>query len=205
LTRLEPVAKSTFPSAHILYVNHWTILVGGSSLAKTVKASHVAVLLYFLAGLLPEPEGPWTPGSAHCWAWLIATLVEATILGIFASVPEFLRVPNSFIHILDVMGVCRIVTLLLMAATLIVRDYQLRPALPQSAPEERESLLENGHASSESYGSVPTKPSGAAKRTQVSGTGWLEYFAGFRVLFPYLWYAIEMLSNRVSFANLNQA
>ncbi|KAG9255603.1 uncharacterized protein F5Z01DRAFT_549427 [Emericellopsis atlantica] len=150
-------------------------------------ASHVAVLLYFLAGLLPDPEGPWTPGSAHCWAWLIATLVEATTLGIFASVPEYLRVPSSFIHAIDTLGSCRIVALLLMAATLIIRDYKLRPAEPPSVPEERESLLENGHASAESYGSVPAKAPSAAKRTQVSGTGWLDYFAGFRVLFPYLW------------------
>lgn len=63
----------------------------------------------------------------------------------------------------------------------------MRPVVPKSLPEERQSLLENGHRSSENYGSVP-QAKGDKRRTQVAGTGWLEYFAGFRVLFPYLWY-----------------
>ncbi|KAM6516990.1 hypothetical protein FSOLCH5_007941 [Fusarium solani] len=73
-----------------------------------------------------------------------------------------------------------------MMGSLALREYKLRPPQPKSAPEERQSLLENGNGSSSNYGSVPAAPT-PAKRTQVSGTGWLDYFAGFRVLFPYLW------------------
>ncbi|KAM0350726.1 hypothetical protein ACHAPU_003221 [Fusarium lateritium] len=67
------------------------------------------------------------------------------------------------------------------------KEYKLKSLEPKSLPEERQSLLENGNGATESYGSVaPTAPE-PARRTQVSGTGWLDYFAGFRVLFPYLW------------------
>ncbi|KAM0420478.1 hypothetical protein ACHAPT_011772 [Fusarium lateritium] len=153
-------------------------------------ASYVGVLLYFLAGLLPDPEGPWSPGSAHCYAWLAGALVETVIAGVFSSEKSLLRSSSSFLDILIILGLSRAAILILMMSSLILREYKLRPSEPSSAQEERQSLLENGNGSSRNYGGIQahTPPSPApAKRTQVSGTGWLDYFAGFRVLFPYLW------------------
>ncbi|KAI8664477.1 hypothetical protein NCS57_00487800 [Fusarium keratoplasticum] len=149
-------------------------------------ASHVGVLLYFFAGLLPDPEGPWSPGSAHCYAWLAGALLETVIAGIFYSEKSLLRSSSTFLDILIILGLSRIAVLILMMGSLVLREFKLRPPQPKSAPEERQSLLENGNGSSSNYGSVPV-PATPAKRTQVSGTGWLDYFAGFRVLFPYLW------------------
>ncbi|EEU38787.1 uncharacterized protein NECHADRAFT_83033 [Fusarium vanettenii 77-13-4] len=149
-------------------------------------ASHVGVLLYFFAGLLPDPEGPWSPGSAHCYAWLAGALLETVIAGIFYSEKSLLRPPSTFLDILIILGLSRIAVFILMMGSLVLREFKLRPPQPKSAPEERQSLLENGNGSSSNYGSVPA-PATPAKRTQVSGTGWLDYFAGFRVLFPYLW------------------
>ncbi|KAK7423018.1 hypothetical protein QQX98_001308 [Neonectria punicea] len=152
-------------------------------------ASHVGVLLYFLAGLLPDPEGPWSPSAAHCCAWVTGALVEVVIAAVFSSVESSLRVSKGFTSTLIVLGSSRIAILMLMVATLILEEYESRSSQPKSVPEERQSLLENGNGSS-GYSSVQTRAPAApdpASRTQVSGTGWLDYFAGFRVLFPYLW------------------
>ncbi|KPM37956.1 Heavy metal tolerance protein [Neonectria ditissima] len=149
-------------------------------------ASYVGVLLYFLAGLLPDPEGPWSPDAAHCCGWVTGALVEAVIAAVFSSVEPSLRVSSGFVNVLNILGLSRIAVLVFMITALILKDYKSRP---KSVPEERQSLLENGNGSS-SYSSIPAQtPTGpnSTKRTQVSGTGWLDYFAGFRVLFPYLW------------------
>ena len=113
-------------------------------------------------------------------------LLEIVIAAVFASTVDELRTSAQFIETLNVLALIRIVTLGLMAACLLVREYKLRPVVPKSVPEERQSLLENGNGTVESYGSV--HPGEKKRKTQVAGTGWLEYFAGFRVLFPYLWY-----------------
>ncbi|KAM5385723.1 hypothetical protein ACJZ2D_000922 [Fusarium nematophilum] len=153
-------------------------------------ASHVGVLLYFLAGLLPDPEGPWSPGAAHCIAWVAGALTEAVVAAVLRSVQPSLRVTRGFVDILNVLGLFRIVILVLMIGTLLLREFKLRPSQPKSIPEERQSLLENGNGSSRNYGGVPAHMQAvpdSPRRTQVSGTGWLDYFAGFRILFPYLW------------------
>lgn len=119
---------------------------------------------------------------------MIGASLEFVIAAVFSPVDSHLRVPQEFLDILNALGFLRVFILVLMTGLLIVREYKLRPTKPKSVPEEQQSLLENGNGSSESYGSVPTAGPGAPRRTQVSGTGWLDYFAGFRVFFPYLWY-----------------
>ncbi|KAL6414129.1 ATP-binding cassette, subfamily B [Ilyonectria robusta] len=151
-------------------------------------AAYVGVLLYFLAGLLPDPEGPWSPNSAHCCAWVIGALAEAVITAVLSSVKPSLQVSNGFVDALNILGLSRIVVFVLMTVTLVLREYKLRPTKLKPAPEERQSLLESGNGSSSNYGSVKAHPPvNRAARTQVSGTGWLDYLAGFRVLVPYLW------------------
>lgn len=114
--------------------------------------------------------------------------METVIAAFFVSAQPSLRVTKGFIEALGALGLARIVVLLLMISALGLQEYKLKPTTPKSNPEERQSLLENGDGSSGNYGSVPAAAPGSARRTQVSGTGWLEYFAGFKVLFPYLWY-----------------
>jgi hypothetical protein len=160
------------------------VLVHAEQLAQ---ASYVGVLLYYLAGLLPDPEGPWTPGTAHGTAWLTGALLEAVIAAVFASEQPSIRVTASFIDTLNLLAYVRIAVLLLMMATLAVKKFQLRRINRASLPEERQSLLENGNGPSGNYNAVPASAPAPAKRTQVAGSGWLDYFAGFRVLFPYLW------------------
>ncbi|CCF45598.1 hypothetical protein CH063_14633 [Colletotrichum higginsianum] len=156
-------------------------------------ASYVAVLLYYLAGLLPDPEGPWTPTSAHFYAWIVGALFEAFIAAVFSSEKNSFRVANDLLDVLDILGAARIVVLVAMMVCLILRDYKLKPSQPKSDPEERQSLLGSSSSSngeSRNYGGAHPHGAPAHKppaRTQVQGTGWLDYFAGFRVLFPYLW------------------
>ncbi|WYZ39997.1 hypothetical protein EsH8_IV_000338 [Colletotrichum jinshuiense] len=151
-------------------------------------ASYVAVLLYFLAGLLPDPEGPWSPSSAHFYAWIVGALFEAVVAAVFSSEKNSFRVSNDLLDILNVLGAARIVVLVVMMVALVLREYKLKPSQPKSDPEERQSLLDNGHGASRNYGGAHGPAAHAPpKRTQVQGTGWLDYFAGFRVLFPYLW------------------
>ncbi|GJC95856.1 ABC transporter [Colletotrichum higginsianum] len=153
-------------------------------------ASYVAVLLYYLAGLLPDPEGPWTPTSAHFYAWIVGALFEAFIAAVFSSEKNSFRVANDLLDVLDILGAARIVVLVAMMVCLILRDYKLKPSQPKSDPEERQSLLGSSSSSngeSRNYGGAHPHGAPAHKppaRTQVQGTGWLDYFAGFRVLFP---------------------
>ncbi|KAL6916356.1 hypothetical protein ACHAP8_007819 [Fusarium lateritium] len=149
-------------------------------------ASFVGVLLYFLAGLLPDPEGPWNPNGAHLAAWCVAALAEIVIAAVLSAVEPQLRVSPDFVDTTNILGSARVFVLALMIGSFTLREYKLKSLQPKSLPEERQGLLENGNGNAEGYGSVP--PSTAEpRRTQVSGTGWLDYFAGFKVLFPYLW------------------
>ncbi|KAH6954357.1 hypothetical protein DER45DRAFT_540496 [Fusarium avenaceum] len=150
-------------------------------------ASFVGVLLYFVAGLLPDPEGPWNPNGSHLSAWCVGALAEIVIAAVFSSAEPRLRVSPGFVDTINILGSARVFVLALMIGAFGLREYKLKSLEPKSVPEERQSLLENGNGAAESYGSVPPTTPEPARRTQVSGTGWLDYFAGFRVLFPYLW------------------
>ncbi|ESU09382.1 hypothetical protein FGSG_03805 [Fusarium graminearum PH-1] len=152
--------------------------------ASAYLASFVGVLLYFLAGLLPDPEGPWNPNSSHLAAWCVAALAEIVIAAVLSVVEPQLRVSPNFVDTINILGSARVFVLALMIGSFTLREYKMKSLEPKSLPEERQGLLENGNGNG--YGSVP--PSAAEpRRTQVSGTGWLDYFAGFKVLFPYLW------------------
>lgn len=148
------------------------------------------MLLYFLAGLLPNPDGPWSPTTANCNAWVTGVLLEAVIAAVFKLDQRSINAPPRLLDVLFSLGIARIVTLLVMTALLVRRQYALTASTSDSTAEERQGLLENGQGSVGGYHgtnghtSAPKVP--AAKPTN-QNKGWLDYFAGFRVLFPYLW------------------
>ncbi|KAL2204909.1 ABC transporter [Sarocladium strictum] len=153
-------------------------------------ASYVGVFLYFLAGLLPDPEGPWAPGISHCCGWIAAALMEILIVAVIPHMQPQLRVSRDFLQIVSVLGLVRVAILVLMVATFTFGSFRWTAKQPESEPEERQSLLQNGHGSGQNYDGTRPKidiSSGSSQRTQVSGTGWLDYLAGFKILFPYLW------------------
>lgn len=80
--------------------------------------------------------------------------------------------------------------------------YRLRPE-KAVADEETESLLGNGvtkgaNAAGNGYGATNGSSSPAFKATgrprDAQSSGWFDYFAGFKVLFPYLWYVPQQPS-----------
>lgn len=155
-------------------------------------ASYVGVLLYFLAGLLPDPEGPWSPVAANGHAWVTGVLLEAVIAAVLKTQQPAIGLSRDVVDILVSLGLARLVVLLVLISLMALRQYKLRPVESQSAPEEQQSLLGNGHGPVADYGGAhphaPAIKPASGKPPGVQGTGWLDYFAGFRVLFPYLWY-----------------
>ncbi|KAI1202881.1 hypothetical protein F5X97DRAFT_286024 [Nemania serpens] len=151
-------------------------------------ASYIAVLLYFLAGLLPDPDGPWTPTISHAFAWGVGILVEAVIAAVFASQGEVISAPLGLLDALFGLAMARIVLLLVMTSLVVRREYELRKA-ERGTASERRPLLENGDGPTNGYGgtvSSAAKPA-ATKARDPSKSNWFDYFAGTRVLFPYLW------------------
>ncbi|GAP85264.1 putative ATP-binding subfamily B [Rosellinia necatrix] len=151
-------------------------------------ASHIAVLLYFSAGLLPDPDGPWTPSVPHCFAWGVGLLVEAVIAAVFLSEHRAIDAPLGLLDSLFSLAMTRIVLFLIMIFLVVRREFELKKAEPGSVAERR-PLLENGDGHANGYGgtaSVPAKPD-AKKSRDPSKSNWFDYFAGTRVLFPYLW------------------
>lgn len=153
--------------------------------------------------MLPNPDGPWSPTYSHCHAWITAVLVEAVIAAVFVAERRAIGISNHILETLSGLGLARIITLAVMVALLVVRQLKLRSSEPESAPEEHQSLLENGHGSTPHYGAANVQPHAHAHGAHaphpaikpasgtppgVQGTGWLDYLAGFRILFPYLWY-----------------
>lgn len=101
-----------------------------------------------------------------------------------------LRVSSQFLTTLSALGLARVALLVLMVVIFALGNVQWTTKTPESEPEERESLLRNGNAAAQDYQGTRPKvdiSSGSSQRTQVSGTGWLDYLAGFKILFPYLW------------------
>ncbi|KAH6646692.1 ABC transporter [Truncatella angustata] len=149
-------------------------------------AAHVGSLLYFLTGLLPDPDGPWTPTIAHGLAWVVGVLMESVIAGVFLSEQDHIGLAHDLLDTFAGLGLVRVVLLLILIAVLASRHYQLKPKRTGSS-DEHQSLLENGESTS-GYGSTPANGAKRPpKKPDAQSTGWLDYIAGFRVLFPYLW------------------
>ncbi|KAH8884144.1 hypothetical protein GQ53DRAFT_846470 [Thozetella sp. PMI_491] len=151
-------------------------------------ASHTSILLYFLGGLLPDPDGPWSPSMAHGHAWIIGILAEALIGAVILELRGVVSIPSSLLETLFGLGIARAVLLVLMLAVLVRQHYAQRPE--RAAEDEAQSLLHNGEASATHYGAAGSTPSSgppANKARSAQSSGWFDYFAGFKILFPYLW------------------
>ncbi|KAI1392406.1 uncharacterized protein F4822DRAFT_128197 [Hypoxylon trugodes] len=149
-------------------------------------ASYIGVLLFFLAGLLPDPDGPWSPTVSHSYAWVIGILFDFVINAVFLSEHELISLPYPVINSLFSLGMARVAVLALMVIVLIRRQYLLRPERGSAA--EGRSLLESGEGPTNGYGGVNGNSAArTAKKRSGQTTSWFDYFVGFKVLFPYLW------------------
>ncbi|KAH6622681.1 P-loop containing nucleoside triphosphate hydrolase protein [Chaetomium tenue] len=143
-------------------------------------AAHVGLLLLFLAGLLPNPDGPWSPTASNCHSWVAGAMLEGVIIALFGTQQRYIKVQPKLRDALLGLGIARIATFVVMIAFVVRRHYALRSSRLSSTTGERQGLLENGngHAAPRGKGGKPRDP---------QSSGWLDYIAGFRVLFPYLW------------------
>ncbi|KAK4033439.1 putative abc heavy metal transporter [Parachaetomium inaequale] len=141
-------------------------------------AAHVGLLLFFLAGLLPNPDGPWSPTASNCHSWITGAMLEGVIIALFGTQQRYIEVQAELLNALIGLGIARIATLVAMIGLVVRRQYALRSSLLSSTTGERQRLLENGNGHA--------APGGGKSRDPQS-SGWLDYIAGFRVLFPYLW------------------
>ncbi|KAK3343557.1 ABC transporter [Lasiosphaeria hispida] len=151
----------------------------GSFPYSAYLAAYVGVLLFFLAGLLPNPDGPWSPTVSHCHSWIASALLEAVVAALFVAERRYIEVPAGTLNTLVALGLARILTLGVMIALIVRRHYALRSPQSASPDGERQGLLENGQ-------NGQAAPRGGKPR-DAQDSGWLDYVAGFRVLFPYLW------------------
>jgi len=135
---------------------------------------YAAVTMYFVVGLLPDPEEQFNPSTSHLRAWIAAAIFETGIL------LSTWKVGVPAIEIVQwYAGAVRLLTVACMIAAHISTSHD---KVPQT--NEAESLL-NGT----SYGTM--KPdhshSQAHASPQSRKAGWLDYFISFRLLFPYIW------------------
>ena len=139
--------------------------------------SNAAAFLYFVAGLLPDPEGPFHPSLAHRFAWVTGACLESSVLALS------LRLRKAEIGVVNTALSCLKIILLL---SMCITHVYLRSGdgLDICSAAEREGLLSNGNAE---YGTNGNSPYKGKNQAPQSRGGWLDYFIGFRILFPYLW------------------
>lgn len=115
-------------------------------------------------------------------------LVEAVIAAVFLSQHQVIDAPLGLLDSLFGLALARIVLFLIMISLVLRREYELRKAELGTAAERR-PLLENGDGPVNGYGGTvsPAAKSDAKKTRDPSKSNWFDYFAGTRVLFPYLW------------------
>jgi hypothetical protein len=83
-------------------------------------------------------------------------LLEVVIASVFMSQQHQIHVPLGLLDSLFGLSLARIVTLGIMIALLVCREYEFKD--PEQGPEsERQSLLENGNGPN-GYGSDSSKP-----------------------------------------------
>jgi ATP-binding cassette, subfamily B, vacuolar membrane transporter HMT1/ACLQ len=140
------------------------------------EACYIALFVYFGSGLLPDPDGPFDPGTPHFHAWLIAIVFEIPILVILRKTSS----KGGEAHITAGIGGSRIFLFILMTGIFALRN---RRYVWQSSvlDVERESLLGNGAASH------PYTDLTASREPKSKPVGWVDYLYGFRRLFPYIW------------------
>lgn len=117
-------------------------------------------------------------------------LLEAVTVAVFQTEQRSINATPRLLNELSALGIARIAMLLVMLALFVRRYYAVLTPPSDSTAEERQGLLENGRGPVGYNGganglSTPKVPAGKTRDAQ--NAGWLDYLAGFRVLFPYLW------------------
>ncbi|OAL70263.1 ABC heavy metal transporter [Trichophyton violaceum] len=135
---------------------------------KEYMASNIAVIMFLVAGLLPDPDEPFSPSLLHAHAWILAAVTEALQIAMFCF--QFGKDPvNSGMESVQ-LGLL----MLRMGFFVAMAAIYLQPIYAWSHIKlgETDPLL----------GEIAAKPVRDAQHG-----GWLDYVVGFSTLFPYLW------------------
>ncbi|OCL06616.1 putative transport protein [Glonium stellatum] len=147
--------------------------------------------MYYISGLLPDPDIPYTPTNAHCHMWLVSLGFEIAWLTLaFATVPVKAFVENYMDAVQITLSVSRCAILACMVS---IYWWSAIPKekIDDSDEEERQGLLSSNNNSSNSteYGTPHAKLKGVAhpRTGDAQTTTYLDYIIGFSKLFPFLW------------------
>ena len=112
--------------------------------------------------------------------WMLAICFEVVIIATAGAIEGQWNRTDVLETSKLAIGALRILLLTAMAGAFLVEQSHLRASAVNE--QESESLLGNGHAQNKYDGSL-VKP----MRQDAQSTGWLDYFIGFKKLFPYVW------------------
>ncbi|OJJ45954.1 hypothetical protein ASPZODRAFT_143816 [Penicilliopsis zonata CBS 506.65] len=130
-------------------------------------AHQVAVLFFFLASILPDPEQPYRPSPASGIVWLLATGFE-TALAVWQARTVLAL---TALDLLDIVSLCLAATRVLCLSLGVVFLYL-------SAPKQ--SLLTGDEVR---YGTIPSPPD----TTSPPETDWVDYVINFVKVFRLIW------------------
>ncbi|OTA92432.1 hypothetical protein M434DRAFT_21883 [Hypoxylon sp. CO27-5] len=145
---------------------------------------------FYVAGLLPDPDVPYTPAVWNANSWVISLVFEAALLALHLM--DF--VTGSSTHIsrdIAHLGLTSLRMILLAAMITIFWLPQTSNTETPNTPEETERLLPSDRPpTTPGYGAARSRllnGPGAVRPGDAQMTDWTDYVAGFKKLFPFLW------------------
>jgi ATP-binding cassette, subfamily B, vacuolar membrane transporter HMT1/ACLQ len=154
-----------------------------------LKASAIALFLFFIAMLLPDPDLPYNPGSPNYHAWVTNLIFEVTLIAILSRKIGFQDEKADKISVQLVLQSLKTVILLVMS--ILYKISCSKPSYTSEAEDaERRQLLGSGSSDALGNGTIENgirrnKPAPTA--TDAQSTTWLDYLIAFKTLFRYVW------------------
>jgi len=150
-----------------------------------MQSSTLAVGLFYGAGLLPDPDVPYTPSTVQSYIWVISLCFETAwnVIGVRQCARK-----RCSIVALDTLQITLSVSRPVILLTLLVTFYASSRKVEVVTGED-EALLNEAIAYNNGYGTSQNKlkrPVGF-KQDDAQMVTWLDYLRGFHRLFPFLW------------------
>ncbi|KAF2259678.1 P-loop containing nucleoside triphosphate hydrolase protein, partial [Lojkania enalia] len=139
--------------------------------SKNYLSSTIGVGLFYLAGLLPDPDDPYSVSTVNFHMWLISLVYEILLFSLRVGHDIQAQKTSTALDALQrLFSACRIAILLLLVVLYAATTRRGYNEIEEEEGE-REALL----------GKKPSRAGDAQTTT------WLDYLLGFKKLFPFLW------------------
>ncbi|KAI0401583.1 P-loop containing nucleoside triphosphate hydrolase protein [Xylaria palmicola] len=152
---------------------------GSALTSKNYLSSTVGVGLFYLAGLLPDPDTAYTPTQSELHMWIISLVFETVWL-------SDLRYRSNWEAGLSTLGVSRILFFICLVAIYWGSSVR-RHEKHNGTSEENGPLLNAENGRNYGVSELGARQNGYAKLGDAQTTTWVEYALGFRKLIPFLW------------------